>query len=157
MSSADRATECGLTCHAHCAHLVPDFCGMSMIVANEILETIQRTKNHNKTSSISSGMSGRTLRAGTMRPSPQSPTMSYQTDASQATTIKQSPDDYGPPAKQPSIEARSAAANSLYGSQSPSYQQPRPPLQQRTTSAAALQAATGGSPMRPSAPNYDSS
>ncbi|CAG8695674.1 27495_t:CDS:2, partial [Racocetra persica] len=27
---ARKCTDCGITCHAKCAHLVPDFCGMSM-------------------------------------------------------------------------------------------------------------------------------
>ncbi|EIW81313.1 hypothetical protein CONPUDRAFT_82294 [Coniophora puteana RWD-64-598 SS2] len=32
-----RCTECDVTCHANCAHLVPDFCGMSMETANQLL------------------------------------------------------------------------------------------------------------------------
>ncbi|KAK9480024.1 Serine/threonine kinase [Lipomyces japonicus] len=43
--SARKCTECGLTCHAHCVHLVPDFCGMSMETANKILETIRNAKS----------------------------------------------------------------------------------------------------------------
>ncbi|OSX59795.1 hypothetical protein POSPLADRAFT_1172041 [Postia placenta MAD-698-R-SB12] len=35
--NARRCTECGITCHANCAHLVPDFCGMSMETANQLL------------------------------------------------------------------------------------------------------------------------
>ena len=31
-------------CHAQCTHLVPDFCGMSLQMANEILATIESTK-----------------------------------------------------------------------------------------------------------------
>ena len=38
---ANITTECGLTVHAQCAHLVPDFCGMSMLRANEILSQIR--------------------------------------------------------------------------------------------------------------------
>lgn len=49
--SAKRCSECGLACHAHCTHLVPDFCGMSMEAANQILETLIRAKNHNKSTS----------------------------------------------------------------------------------------------------------
>ncbi|KAI9891078.1 MAG: Serine/threonine kinase [Vezdaea aestivalis] len=41
---ARKCNECGLTCHSGCAHLVPDFCGMSMEVANTILREIRRTK-----------------------------------------------------------------------------------------------------------------
>lgn len=39
-----KCTECGSTCHAHCVHLVPDFCGMSNEVANQILSEIKKTK-----------------------------------------------------------------------------------------------------------------
>ncbi|KAH8920753.1 hypothetical protein BT69DRAFT_1308956 [Atractiella rhizophila] len=35
--NARKCTECGVTCHADCAHLVPDFCGMSMEVANKLI------------------------------------------------------------------------------------------------------------------------
>src|ERR1700761_9104111 len=35
--NARRCTECDITCHANCAHLVPDFCGMSMETANQLL------------------------------------------------------------------------------------------------------------------------
>ncbi|RPB05938.1 protein kinase C [Choiromyces venosus 120613-1] len=42
--NARKCTECGLTCHSQCAHLVPDFCGMSMEVANQILGEIKKTK-----------------------------------------------------------------------------------------------------------------
>lgn len=39
-----KCSECGLSCHAQCAHLVPDFCGMSMEVANEMLRVSQGIK-----------------------------------------------------------------------------------------------------------------
>ncbi|CCF59141.1 hypothetical protein KAFR_0G01080 [Kazachstania africana CBS 2517] len=39
-----KCSECGIMCHAQCAHLVPDFCGMSMEMANRILKTIQDAK-----------------------------------------------------------------------------------------------------------------
>lgn len=39
-----KCSECGVMCHAHCTHLVPDFCGMSMEMANKILMTIKSTK-----------------------------------------------------------------------------------------------------------------
>lgn len=35
--NARKCSECHITCHANCAHLVPDFCGMSMETANELL------------------------------------------------------------------------------------------------------------------------
>ncbi|CAI4054707.1 hypothetical protein SKDZ_02G0050 [Saccharomyces kudriavzevii ZP591] len=41
-----KCSECDIMCHAQCAHLVPDFCGMSMEMANKILKTIQDTKRN---------------------------------------------------------------------------------------------------------------
>ncbi|EEQ39762.1 Protein kinase domain family protein [Clavispora lusitaniae] len=39
-----KCSECGVMCHSQCTHLVPDFCGMSMEMANKILATIKSTK-----------------------------------------------------------------------------------------------------------------
>ncbi|SCU97541.1 LADA_0H06810g1_1 [Lachancea dasiensis] len=39
-----KCSECGIMCHTQCAHLVPDFCGMSMDMANQILTAIQDTR-----------------------------------------------------------------------------------------------------------------
>ncbi|KAM0281102.1 hypothetical protein ACHAQH_003681 [Verticillium albo-atrum] len=64
-----KCSECGSTAHAQCVHLVPDFCGMSMAVANQILEGIRTTKQINKQKATS--LSERTLR-GTGRTSPTS-------------------------------------------------------------------------------------
>ncbi|AEO66306.1 uncharacterized protein THITE_2114319 [Thermothielavioides terrestris NRRL 8126] len=58
-----RCVECALTAHAQCVHLVPDFCGMSMAVANQILEGIRSTKRTRQEKA--SSMSERTLRPGT--------------------------------------------------------------------------------------------
>ncbi|KAK3390736.1 hypothetical protein B0H63DRAFT_122313 [Podospora didyma] len=44
-----KCTECSLTAHAQCVHLVPDFCGMSMAVANQILEGIRTQKKSRMT------------------------------------------------------------------------------------------------------------
>ena len=55
--------ECGLTCHAQCTHLVPDFCGMSMEMANNILAQISATKNKKASSSFAAtNLSDRTFR-----------------------------------------------------------------------------------------------
>ncbi|EQL03708.1 protein kinase C [Ophiocordyceps sinensis CO18] len=56
-----KCSECGLTCHAQCVHLVPDFCGMSMAVANQILEGIRVQKQRQ---AKASSMSDRTMRSG---------------------------------------------------------------------------------------------
>jgi hypothetical protein len=55
--NARKCTECSLTCHLQCAHLVPDFCGMSMEKANQILLAIKTAKQHQSTS-----MANKTLR-----------------------------------------------------------------------------------------------
>jgi hypothetical protein len=160
---ADRSTECNLTVHADHAHLVPDFCGMSMIVANEILETIQRTKNHNKSSSVSSGvsavstgMSGRTLRPGAARPGPTlMPSVQPETGFSAAP--QKPPYDevnYGQPPKHSSVEAVKAATASINQPPSPQQaQRPAPPRQTSSTAAAAAAAAIGGG--RPPSQNYN--
>ncbi|KAF2723913.1 hypothetical protein K431DRAFT_344421 [Polychaeton citri CBS 116435] len=41
---ARRCTECKLTCHSNCVHFVPDFCGMTMESANQILAELKKTK-----------------------------------------------------------------------------------------------------------------
>ena len=49
--NARRCTECDITCHANCAHLVPDFCGMSMETANMLLKEareVSRRKEEQK-------------------------------------------------------------------------------------------------------------
>ena len=65
---ARKCTECSLTCHAACAHLIPDFCGISNEMARNILDGIRQTKNTIASSTLSSvPMSGRQLRP-TRRP-----------------------------------------------------------------------------------------
>ncbi|CAG8483366.1 5876_t:CDS:10, partial [Racocetra fulgida] len=39
--------DCGISCHAKCAHLVPDFCGMSMKRASDMIEQI-RVSEHTR-------------------------------------------------------------------------------------------------------------
>ena len=70
--------ECALSCHAQCAHLVPDFCGMSMEVANQILVLSRETKNlQGQRPSKPTNLSERTLRPSSGRPSP-APQPSYR-------------------------------------------------------------------------------
>lgn len=63
-------TECGLSCHAQCAHLVPDFCGMSMEVANQILTVTRETKATQGRYPKPTSLTGRTLRPTSGRPTP---------------------------------------------------------------------------------------
>ncbi|KAL9061028.1 MAG: hypothetical protein Q9206_000742 [Seirophora lacunosa] len=57
-----KCSECGLTCHASCTHLVPDFCGMSMEVANQILTGIREARDAKDRYRKPSNLADRTLR-----------------------------------------------------------------------------------------------
>lgn len=128
-----KCAECGLTAHAQCVHLVPDFCGMSMAVANQILEGIRTQKRQAKATSLSE----KTLRPGKISP----------TNASSGPVSPYG--GYGESSYQPSIASQEAtnAAKAMYASQtSPS----RPMHPDRTSSgssaaAAAATAAMSGS------------
>ncbi|RMZ75252.1 hypothetical protein DV738_g5581, partial [Chaetothyriales sp. CBS 135597] len=154
--NARKCSECGLTCHAGCQHLVPDFCGMSMIVANQILETINKTKNHNKSSSTSSGMSGRTLRPNSGRPGLQSPTPSLTPDGAPLSPQpgRQFDDHFEQP--KPSVVAVSAAQNMYSQPTGPSSPQQNRAPSGRTTSTQAIRAAAAATTgLRPLSQNYD--
>lgn len=107
-----------------------------MEAANQILETLIRTRNHNKSASVSSGLSGRTLRPGGPP--------GHQDNAALAYPQKPT-DPYGPP-RQASTDAVSAATNSYMIPQSPTAARqqipPRPPTSSSPAAAAAA-AATG--------------
>ncbi|OGE58387.1 hypothetical protein PENARI_c001G11572 [Penicillium arizonense] len=130
--NAKRCSECDLTCHAHCTHLVPDFCGMSMEAANQILETLIRAKNHNKSASVSSGLSNRTLR-------PSGPPQPPQDNAALSYPQKPMEGPYGAIPRQPSAEASpTASAQAAQRQQLP----PKSPTGPAAAAAAAA-AATG--------------
>ncbi|EER25020.1 Serine/threonine kinase [Coccidioides posadasii str. Silveira] len=123
--NSKKCSECGLTCHAQCAHLVPDFCGMSMEVANKILETLHKTKNYNR---AGGAMAAKTLRRGDKQPAPET----------------QKPTDAFGPQKPISADAVSAAHLSYTAPQSGPAGRPSAPP---TNTAAAAAAAAAG--MRP--------
>ena len=120
--------ECGLTAHANCVHLVPDFCGMSMAVANQILEGIRSQKRTRQEKA--SSMSDRTLRSGHQKttsslgsagsPGPHPPHHGSATASPEATeaaklTYSQSPQRM-PDRASSSSTAASAAAAAMTGS-----------------------------------------
>ncbi|KAI1379361.1 hypothetical protein F4677DRAFT_329127 [Hypoxylon crocopeplum] len=126
-----KCTECGLTAHAACVHLVPDFCGMSMAVANQILEGIRSQKQRQQKAT---SLSEKTLRPGKISPSSASsgPMSPYST--------------HGAPSYQPSIASQEAtdAAKAMYASQtSPS----RPVHPDRTSSGSSAAAAAATAAM----------
>lgn len=120
-----KCTECGLTAHAGCVHLVPDFCGMSMAVANQILEGIRSQKLRAKEKP--SSLSERTLRQGKMSPT-----------VSQASTLYGSSSQLSSYAPSTASAEATEAAKAMYASQT-SPQRPAGP--DRTSSSAAAAAA----------------
>ncbi|WEW60974.1 Serine/threonine kinase [Emydomyces testavorans] len=133
--NAKKCSECGLTCHAQCAHLVPDFCGMSMEVANQILETLIKTRNYNR---AGGAMAAKTLRPGGR----QSAIEGY----------RQQDGGYGQP-KPVSADAVSAAHTSYTAA--PSGPVGRPTATATNTAAAAAAAATGIRPPSQQGSPYD--
>ncbi|KAG6036437.1 Serine/threonine kinase [Claviceps citrina] len=123
-----KCSECGLTCHAHCAHLVPDFCGMSMAVANQILDGIRSQKQRQ---AKASSMSERTLRPAGGRPSLSGPTPSASASYSGSSV-----------ATSPAASAQATeAAKIMYNNQPTSPTQQRPPAPDRVPSSNAAAAA----------------
>lgn len=122
-----KCSECSLTAHAQCVHLVPDFCGMSMAVANQILEGMRTQKQR---AQKGTSMSDRTLRQGkTASMGSEGPTSPY------GPSVMPRHDSY-----QPSIASQEAqnAAKAMYASQtSPT----RPVHPDRTSSQASTVAA----------------
>jgi classical protein kinase C len=154
-----KCTECGLTCHAHCQHLVPDFCGMSMAVANVILDGIrnQKRRQTNQSMTSSTNLSGRTLRPPSAKPTPSLEQSQFSTDARSSFG---SPDPSAPPRPQPygtpsSLEA-AEAAKAMYSQ--PQGSPGRPAGPERTPSAnAAAAAAAAMTGVRPQQNQYPQS
>ncbi|KAI0132083.1 hypothetical protein BJ170DRAFT_700206 [Xylariales sp. AK1849] len=122
-----KCSECGSTAHAQCVHLVPDFCGMSMAVANQILEGIRTQKQRQQKAT---SLSDRTLRPGKMTPTGSEGPIS--------------PFGSGGSSYQPSIASQEAqnAAKAMYASQtSPT----RPVHPDRTSSSISVAAAAAAS------------
>src|SRR5579862_8647828 len=151
-ASTNVSLECNLTCHAQCSHLVPDFCGMSMEVANQILSEIRTTKRR-QTSTVSS-MTQRQLRPTSARPTPppgQTSISSTPDQYSQYQTLDPRRSSAPPdrPYEQPSRSqqpypvtsgASVEAAKASYAPQSP-IPQSRPLPGERTQSSQSAQAA----------------
>ncbi|KAL9596462.1 MAG: hypothetical protein Q9219_005768 [cf. Caloplaca sp. 3 TL-2023] len=68
-----KCSECGLTCHAQCTHLIPDFCGMSMEVANQILTGIREARDAKDRFRKPTNLADRTLRTKPPERPPQLP------------------------------------------------------------------------------------
>jgi serine/threonine protein kinase len=69
-----KCSECKLTCHASCVHLVPDFCGMSMESANQILAELRVARQKGPPKTMTGRLADKSLRppsnAAPNRPTP---------------------------------------------------------------------------------------
>ncbi|KAJ2894614.1 Protein kinase C-like [Zalerion maritima] len=142
-----KCSECGLTCHSQCQHLVPDFCGMSMVVANQILEGIRTQKQRKAEKGSMSNLSGKTLRPG-----------SQATIKSSNPSIQHSPGPFGqsdsPYGRPPASHEAKEAAQAMYGvgPQSPT-QRPMPPDRTQTGMSSISSVSTTSSPAAAAAAN----
>lgn len=160
--SIDTALECSLACHAQCVHLVPDFCGMSMEVANQILDVARQARNAQGKVNYHN-LSNRALRGPPGgRPNTQS-NVSYAPAADgQASPPSSDPRrSHGQEEMYRGSTALDAAIIATRGSNQPAPQQSRPDLAPRATSsqtamnaaAAALGKDPRTSPQKP--PQYN--
>ncbi|KZS90541.1 hypothetical protein SISNIDRAFT_444049 [Sistotremastrum niveocremeum HHB9708] len=83
--NARKCTECNITCHESCAHLVPDFCGMPMDIANELL---RQWKEINKGKQL-------TQRASQLPAQRPPPSTTYTTEPSRFEEIDELPERTG--------------------------------------------------------------
>ena len=167
---ADISAECSLTCHAQCAHLVPDFCGMSMLRANEILSQIRGIPKKPPPIDHKRGaLAGGTLRGNKPDRPMAAPQITYE-PAPTYDTSNRTPDprrSYGvdqpyeqQPKPQPQVISAGDAAMKAYRQQ-PTSQPDRPSLPSRMSSSQdaqmAASVALGGSRPAPSqrSPTYN--
>ena len=145
--------DCGLSVHAQCAHLVPDFCGMSMERANEILAVTRETKDkQGRALNQRTNLSERTLRSSSGRPTPPPQSMSYRPPPTPQEEISTPAADPRRSHGQEELQyaqpvgpsAADAAKKAAYGGQTAA-QQRRPQQPPRTQSQAAIDAASAAS------------
>ncbi|KAF8755302.1 Protein kinase c [Rhizoctonia solani] len=140
-----KCTECDLTCHAACAHLVPYFCGMTMANASALINSMRdirshqqhrpRPPTHQTQPSFSHQPSG--SQSGiTYEPEkqPTSPTTQIEQGMS-GMNLGRPQDDYGPgPAQPPKSSPYPHSNQPLYGSGVAQVPLPGPPGPAKRTS-----------------------
>ncbi|KAK4689725.1 hypothetical protein P7C73_g372, partial [Tremellales sp. Uapishka_1] len=127
-----KCSECGLNCHQTCSHLVPDFCGMTMEMANILLKNLRdiKTTQHKK---------------------PAIPSMSSSSSSVSTLPLYQPQERIQPPQLPPLPVQQQGPAppRPPPGAYDPRYQQAPPPPQAFEFAAPrpAPQAPTGGRPL----------
>ncbi|KAF8461352.1 kinase-like domain-containing protein [Kalaharituber pfeilii] len=143
-----KCTECHLTCHAQCTHLVPDFCGMPMDVANKVLTQIRNAKKQQRIPNAQSGQwqkpaAPMTPRKDSYLPPQQGPSAPMGSPPEQPSLYipHQNYQTQAYPASPSSVDAAQAAyMSSQQVPQSPRHSQPPqgyPPQQPQYAAAAA--------------------
>lgn len=134
----DISIECDITCHTKCQHFVPDFCGLSMEMANQMLAEIKAAKRKTletgpSTSSASKPTPPRPDDQGSLPElstggSPSTPTESISTQLSQLSLQQQqqqtSPQQQPQPPMHQQMPPQQMPPQHMQ-------QQPRPPVQQQ--------------------------
>ena len=106
--------ECGITVHGSCSHLVPDFCGMSMQRANEILIRIRGIPK--KPPPISHKLADRTLRSDRPGSRPQVGTQpSFDAPPTAEDTSRPDVKSRGSYGYEPPFDAKQSQVQSTYG------------------------------------------
>ncbi|WWC86335.1 uncharacterized protein L201_001208 [Kwoniella dendrophila CBS 6074] len=158
-----KCSECSLTCHQTCSHFVPDFCGMTMEMANILLKNlrdIKTTQVHKKPvpSASSSASSVSTLppyHTQDRISAPQLPPIPQQPPVQAPTPARPPPGGYdpryGPPPSQQPQQPSSVPPQQQHQPPPPSIQTPVPqqPQQQSYTPQSAYDQGrpSGGRPM----------
>ncbi|KAF8270816.1 hypothetical protein EI94DRAFT_1797758 [Lactarius quietus] len=161
--NARRCTECDITCHANCAHLVPDFCGMSMETANQLLRDWRDINRARGNKAAAAGQSSRVQLPPAYSPPPDQTGPVTQEIERLRLTGSESPRPETPPQQrhypqQPSFDSKRTGQQPLPGgfpSQLPPGGMP-PPVGARPAVAPAFPNEHIVPPgVRPPPPNYD--
>jgi hypothetical protein len=121
--NARKCSECDITCHETCAHLVPDFCGMSMETANQLLRDWRDINKARGGKAGTVGPTGRTSTQTLQYIDPSAPPTDML-DRMKLTGESTTTDIYGRPSSQAPAQERFSPDPRL--TQQPQYPGPRP-------------------------------
>lgn len=134
--NARKCSECDLTCHADCAHLVPDLCGMSMEMANQLLtdmEAINRVKSSARTQQTLGQIPQQDV------PSQRPSALTGLEQQTSQMSVRPSPSQAGAPSMQPQPHLQHPSKQPQQPYQQPQSQQLQPQQQQQYPSSLPLQ------------------
>lgn len=135
---ARKCSECDLTAHTDCVHLVPDFCGMSMEIANQLLRDI---KSINTQKSRLPGKPSLPPGSNALPPSSSAGSGDQLADAAGRMQLEGRPSTSPPPrqSSQQPYSAISPSSQASFGSQQQQRPIQSPPAEQPDPAAAYFQ------------------